>query len=142
VGARAIARGAPRPLLIGAFTLTALALLWLARAPVPADYATDVLGPLIVLGASLSIAFVVVTHEAVADVHPDDRGMASGHLRDLLTLAAAPPESLSTPPYSPRLPRRPSTPTAIAAHSSPATPLACTGLLDAWMSRTRRPQIR
>ena len=77
-GARAIARRAPRSLLYASFTLTALALLWLARAPIPADYVRDVLGPLIVLGASLSVAFVVLTQEAVADVDPDERGIASG----------------------------------------------------------------
>ena len=77
-GARAIARAAPRPLLFASFASTALALLWLARTPVPAGYAGDVLGPLIVLGASLSVAFVVLTHEAVADVEADDRGLASG----------------------------------------------------------------
>jgi len=76
--ARAIARRAPRSLLVAAFSLTALALLWLARAPVPADYIRDVLGPLIVLGASLSVAFVVLTQEAVADIDPDERGLASG----------------------------------------------------------------
>jgi EmrB/QacA subfamily drug resistance transporter len=78
VGARWIARRAPRPLLFASFTLTAIALLWLARAPVPADYIVDVLGSLIVLGASLSVAFVVLTHEAVADVDSDERGLASG----------------------------------------------------------------
>jgi MFS family permease len=78
VAARAIARRAPRPLLLASFALTALALLWLARAPVPADYARDVLGPLVVLGASLSVAFVVLTQEAVAGVEPDERGLASG----------------------------------------------------------------
>jgi EmrB/QacA subfamily drug resistance transporter len=77
-GARAIARRAPRSLLVAAFSLTALALLWLARAPVPADYIRDVLGPLIVLGASLSVAFVVLTQEAVADIDPGERGLASG----------------------------------------------------------------
>jgi EmrB/QacA subfamily drug resistance transporter len=77
-GGRAIARQAPRTLLFASFTLTALSLLWLARAPVPADYVGDVLGPLVVLGASLSVAFVVLTQEAVADVSPDERGLASG----------------------------------------------------------------
>jgi hypothetical protein len=76
--AGAIARRPPRSLLFAAFTLTALALLWLARAPVPATYIRDVLGPLIVLGTSLSIAFVVLTQEAVADVDADERGLASG----------------------------------------------------------------
>jgi MFS family permease len=77
-GAHAIARRTPRSLLFASFTLTALALLWLARAPIPADYLRDILAPLIVLGASLSVAFVVLTQEAVADVDPDERGLASG----------------------------------------------------------------
>jgi hypothetical protein len=77
-GARAIARRAPRTLLYASFTLTAVALLWLARAPIPADYVPDVLGPLLVLGASLSVAFVVLTQEAVADVEAGERGLASG----------------------------------------------------------------
>jgi MFS family permease len=76
--AGAIARRSPRRLLAGSFALTALALLWLARAPVPALYAIDVLAPLVVLGASLSVAFVVLTQEAVADVDADDKGLASG----------------------------------------------------------------
>jgi len=46
---------------------------WLA-----ASYARDVFVPLVVLGASLSIAFVVLTQEAVAEVEPDERGLASG----------------------------------------------------------------
>jgi MFS family permease len=77
-GAGWIGRRPSRPLLLGCFAAGALALSWLARAPAPADYAADVLGPLLVLGASLSIAFVVLTHEAVRDVDADDRGLASG----------------------------------------------------------------
>lgn len=73
-----LARCSPRALLTVSFTATALALLWLARAPVPADYVGDVMAPLMVLGASLSVAFVALTQEAVADVSPDDKGMASG----------------------------------------------------------------
>jgi hypothetical protein len=46
--------------------------------PVPADYASGLLVPLMVLGASLSVAFVVLTQEAVAEVLPDDKGLASG----------------------------------------------------------------
>jgi hypothetical protein len=44
----------------------ALLIRWL-----PASYARDVFVPLVVLGASLSIAFVVLTQEAVAEVEPD-----------------------------------------------------------------------
>jgi EmrB/QacA subfamily drug resistance transporter len=78
LGAAAIARCAPRSLLLASFALTGLALLWLARAPVPASYTRDILAPLIVLGVSLSVAFVVLTQEAVSDVDPDERGLASG----------------------------------------------------------------
>jgi MFS family permease len=45
---------------------------------VPASYTSDVLAPLAVLGATLSVAFVVLTQEAVADVEPGDRGLAAG----------------------------------------------------------------
>ncbi|HWL99599.1 MAG TPA: MFS transporter [Nocardioidaceae bacterium] len=75
---RRLARHSPRRLLAASFAATAAALLWLARAPVPADYATDLMLPLVVLGASLSIAFVVLNQEAIADVAPDDKGVASG----------------------------------------------------------------
>jgi MFS family permease len=77
-GAAWIAGRSPRALLAGAFATSALALLWLARAPADAVYARDVLGPLVVLGASLPIAFVVLTQQVLADVGPDERGMASG----------------------------------------------------------------
>ncbi|WP_051766059.1 MFS transporter [Saccharothrix syringae] len=73
-----LARRSPRAALSGAFVLTASALLWLARVPVPADYPTDLMAPLVVLGAALSAIFVVATHEAVADAPPDERGLASG----------------------------------------------------------------
>jgi predicted MFS family arabinose efflux permease len=76
--AGAIARRPPRPLLVVSFALTAVALLWLARAPVPADYALDLGVPLVVLGVSLPIAFIVLTNEAVADVGADEKGVASG----------------------------------------------------------------
>jgi MFS family permease len=77
-GARTVAGRSARPLLAVSFVVSAVALLWLARTPEDASYARDVLGPLVILGGSLPIAFVVLTREAVADVEADDRGMASG----------------------------------------------------------------
>jgi predicted MFS family arabinose efflux permease len=74
----ALAGRPPRALLVASFVLTAAALLWLARAPAPADYLRDLAGPLVVLGVSLPIAFIVLTNEAVADVHADEKGLASG----------------------------------------------------------------
>ena len=73
-----IARRSPRAGLAVAFVLTAASLLWLARSPVPANYLTDLFAPLAVLGVSLTIVFIITTHQAVADVEPDDKGLASG----------------------------------------------------------------
>jgi hypothetical protein len=44
----------------------------------PGRYLRDLLVPLVVLGVSLPVAFVVVTTAAVADVDPDEKGLASG----------------------------------------------------------------
>jgi MFS family permease len=77
IGGR-VSRHSPRALLVASFAATATALLWLARAPSPANYVTDVMAPLVVLGVSLPVAFVVLTQEAVADVAGDDKGIAAG----------------------------------------------------------------
>jgi sugar phosphate permease len=78
VAAGALARRSPRGLLVASFAVSAAALLWLARAPAPAEYARDLAGPLVLLGVSLPVAFVVLTNEAVADVGADEKGVASG----------------------------------------------------------------
>jgi hypothetical protein len=67
----------PRVVVAASFALTCVGLLWLARAPVPARYVLDVLPPL-VLGVSLTVVFVVATHEAVAEVAAAAKGPASG----------------------------------------------------------------
>jgi sugar phosphate permease len=73
-----LASRSPRAVLMAVFAVTALAMLWLARAPAPARYVVDVMAPLVVLGISLSAAFVVLTQEAVTEVGHDDKGLASG----------------------------------------------------------------
>jgi EmrB/QacA subfamily drug resistance transporter len=73
-----VARHAPRRLLVISFAVSGLALAWLARAPEPARYVTDFMAPLVLLGASMCTVFMVTTRLAVADVAPDDKGLASG----------------------------------------------------------------
>jgi MFS family permease len=74
----ALIRRPPWGVLSGAFALVIASLLWLARAPAPANYLIDLLPPLLVLGAALPSVFIVSTHEAIADVAPDEKGLASG----------------------------------------------------------------
>ena len=73
-----LAQRSPRLVLGISFTLTTLSLLWLARAPIPARYLTDVGPPLVVLGASLTVVFIVTTNQAVSEVGADEKGLASG----------------------------------------------------------------
>jgi MFS family permease len=73
-----LAQRSPRPVLLTSFVLTTLSLLWLARAPVPAAYLTDICPPLVVLGASLTVVFIVTTNQAVSEVGADEKGLASG----------------------------------------------------------------
>jgi hypothetical protein len=79
----AVARRVARPEVLPAtFAVSALALLWLARAPEPADYVVDVLAPLVVLGFSVPVAFVALTNQAVAGRAGRARDRL-GPLRDL-----------------------------------------------------------
>jgi EmrB/QacA subfamily drug resistance transporter len=73
-----LAQKSPRLVLATCFSLTILSLLWLARVPTPAHYLTDIFPPLLVLGASLTVVFLVTTNQAVSGVHDDEKGLASG----------------------------------------------------------------
>ncbi|MEU1404779.1 MFS transporter [Streptomyces sp. NPDC005728] len=56
----------------------AAGLLWLSRIRVDGSYLADVLGPSILVGLGLSIAFVQLTALAVDGVPPQDAGLAGG----------------------------------------------------------------
>ncbi len=104
---------------------------------IPAEYIRDVLGPLLVLGASLSVAFVVLTQEAVAYVEADERGLASGIFETANHLFGG---AVGVAVYATLL-----TATATAGHADgyrnaflAGTCLAFAGLLAAHMSRAHR----
>ncbi|MFZ3474328.1 MFS transporter [Streptomyces sp. 4.24] len=69
--------GATTTLTAALFT-EAAGLLWLSRISAHGSYATDVLGPGIVVGLGLSIAFVQLTALCVEGVPPRDAGLAGG----------------------------------------------------------------
>ena len=69
--------GIKRPLGIG-LLLVAAALLLLARAPVHAGFALDVLPSMILIGLGAGIAFNPMLLAAMSDVEPQDSGIASG----------------------------------------------------------------
>jgi EmrB/QacA subfamily drug resistance transporter len=73
-----LSRRSPRAALSVFFVLVVIALLWLGRAPSPANYLSDLLAPLIVLGVAVPSIYIIAIHEAVAGIEPDEKGLASG----------------------------------------------------------------
>ncbi|HWD65972.1 MAG TPA: MFS transporter [Solirubrobacteraceae bacterium] len=65
------------PLAFG-LTVAALALLWLARAPVHGSFLVDVLPSMLLIGVGAGLAFNPVLMAAMSDVAPEQSGLASG----------------------------------------------------------------
>jgi EmrB/QacA subfamily drug resistance transporter len=77
---RLIARVGPRmPMTAGAL-LTAIGLFWLSAVTPEASYASDVLGPLVVLAVGLGMAFVSTSVVVLSGVKPNESGLASALL--------------------------------------------------------------
>lgn len=64
--------------LAASLVVLAAGLVWLALAPVDADFALLLLGPTIIIGAGLGGAFIAATELAVQGVGEADSGLASG----------------------------------------------------------------
>jgi EmrB/QacA subfamily drug resistance transporter len=75
---RLIMRFGAKRLLPPGMLLVALGLLWFARIPVHGDYATDVLPVMLLLGVGVGSTFPALMTLAMADVAPQDAGLASG----------------------------------------------------------------
>lgn len=69
--------GSAKTLAVSLLVLTA-GLVWLALAPVGADFVLHLLGPTIIIGAGLGGAFIAGTELAVQGVGEADSGLASG----------------------------------------------------------------
>jgi MFS family permease len=65
------------PLALG-LSVAALALVWLARAPVHGSFVVDVLPSMLLIGIGGGLAFNPVLMAAMSDVEPENSGLASG----------------------------------------------------------------
>lgn len=68
----------PHQVLAIGLSIQAVGLLWLTRITADGGYLTHLLGPLVVIGLGLGIAFVQLTAAAVTGVRPADAGVAGG----------------------------------------------------------------
>ncbi|WP_405018399.1 MFS transporter [Kitasatospora sp. NBC_00070] len=75
---RAARRFGAVPTLAGSLALLSGGLVWLAGISVTGGFATDVLGPTLLIGLGLGVAFVQLTAAAVTGVPGPDAGLASG----------------------------------------------------------------
>jgi EmrB/QacA subfamily drug resistance transporter len=78
VATRLIPRIGPRPLLLVGPLLGAVGLAWLSRFPATGSYATDVLGPLVVLTFGMGLAMTPLAVAGTAGMPRHEAGLASG----------------------------------------------------------------
>ncbi|MGW4123924.1 MFS transporter [Nocardia sp. NPDC004711] len=76
-----IARFRRKPVLVTGVTLMGLEALWLTTTTASSTYLTGILGPFILLGAGLSLAFVTLNITVLGGLQPRDMGAASGLLQ-------------------------------------------------------------
>ena len=78
VSAKLVMRYGFRVPLAAGLLAAAIALVWLARAPVHGSFIVDVLPSMILFGIGAGLAFNPVLMAAMSDVEPKDSGLASG----------------------------------------------------------------
>ena len=76
--ARLTDRFGPRATVLGGMPLVLLGLALFARVPVDGSFLTDVLPPMVLMGAGAGTAFPAIVMLAMADATPSDAGLASG----------------------------------------------------------------
>jgi EmrB/QacA subfamily drug resistance transporter len=74
---RLMARFPAKPLLVAGMLPVIVGMAWLSRVSPGTSYAAGVLGPMLLLGVGLGLAFVPLTTASLAGVAPEDSGAAS-----------------------------------------------------------------
>jgi len=74
---RLLARFGAKPLMVAGLLPAVAGMTWLSRISPTAGYVSGVLGPMLLLGAGMGVAFVPLTMASLAGVRPQDSGAAS-----------------------------------------------------------------
>ena len=74
---RLLGRFSPKVLMVAGMLPVVLGMAWLSRISPGSDYVSGVLGPMLLLGAGMGVAFVPLTMASLAGVQPRDSGAAS-----------------------------------------------------------------
>jgi EmrB/QacA subfamily drug resistance transporter len=89
LSAKWISRFGPKPVLTAGLGIFAVGMFWFHYITPHGSYASVVLGPIIVMGLGMGLAFVGVTVAAVTGVEPEDAGLASGLYNTTLQVGEA-----------------------------------------------------
>ena len=73
-----VTRFGPKPVMTAGLALTGTSLVWFAQIPVDGTYVRDLLGPLLLIGLGIGLAFVPLSIVALAGVPQREAGLASG----------------------------------------------------------------
>jgi len=74
---RLLARFGPKPLMVVGLLPAVAGMAWLSRISPDSTYVSGVLGPMLLLGTGMGVAFVPLTMASLAGVRPQDSGAAS-----------------------------------------------------------------
>jgi predicted MFS family arabinose efflux permease len=74
---RLLARFGPKALMVAGLIPAVVGMAWLSRISPGSDYMSGVLGPMLLLGGGMGVAFVPLTMASLAGVEPRDSGAAS-----------------------------------------------------------------
>jgi EmrB/QacA subfamily drug resistance transporter len=74
---RLLARFGPKALMVAGLIPAVIGMAWLSRISPGSDYVSGVLGPMLLLGGGMGVAFVPLTMASLAGVEPRDSGAAS-----------------------------------------------------------------
>ncbi|HEX8054210.1 MAG TPA: DHA2 family efflux MFS transporter permease subunit [Thermoleophilaceae bacterium] len=86
---RAAMRFGPRNTILPSLVLIAAGLALFARAPVEGTYLTDVLPPMLLIGAGGGLGFPALMMLAMSGVNPEDAGLASGLVNTSMQVGGA-----------------------------------------------------
>jgi EmrB/QacA subfamily drug resistance transporter len=77
LAARLLGRFRPLPLMVAGLVLVIAGMAWLSRITPATSYVPGVLGPMLLFGTGVGLAFVPLTTTSLAGVRPEDSGAAS-----------------------------------------------------------------
>jgi EmrB/QacA subfamily drug resistance transporter len=89
ISPRLISRFGPKATLLPGLALVAAGLAWIARAPVGATYAVDLLPAMLLLGVGAGLSFPAMMTLAMSDVEPSEAGLASGLVNTTMQVGGA-----------------------------------------------------